>query len=413
MSQYEKKIGEKMKVLQINAIYGFSSTGKTALELNDALIEKGHESIVVTTKASSGVNNAYIMGNKIDWLFHGLFSRLFGLQGYFSFISTKKLINFIKKEKPDVIHLRNLHANYINVPVLLKYIAKNDIPTVVTLHDCWFFTGKCCHYTADNCFKWTEKCDNCPALKKYNKSWFFDFSRKMFNDKKKLFGNISNLTVVTVSDWLLGEVKKSPIFKNAEKKRIYNWIDTDKFVQTDSKQLKKNLGLENKKVLLCVAGGWTKEKGFETVVKLSQKLNEDERILLVGIVYDKSALNEKIINVPATESVDELIGYYSMADVFVQPSIQETFGKVVAESLSCGTPAVCFASTANPELVKDGCGASVPVGDIDSMLKEIRNILDNGKEKYSTNCRNFAVDNFNKEKNIQEYFDLYEKFIGE
>lgn len=409
----KERSGEKMKVLQINAVSGFSSTGKTTLELSDALIEKGYESIIATTKTVSYRNNVYIVGNKLDWSFHGLFSRLFGLQGYFSIISTKKLISFIKKERPDIIHLRNLHANYINLPMLLKYIAKHNIPTVVTLHDCWFFTGKCCHYTADNCFKWTEKCGNCPALKKYNKSWFFDFSGKMFNDKKKLFGNIRNLTVVTVSDWLLNEAEKAPIFKSAEKKRIYNWIDTDKFVQTDSEELKKKLGLENKKVLLCVAGGWTKEKGIETVIELSKKLNENEKILLVGVVYDKDLLNENIINVSATESVDELVGYYSIADVFVQPSIQETFGKVVAEALSCGTPAVCFASTANPELVKDGCGASVPVGDIDAMFREICRILENGKENYSTVCRNFAVDNFNKEKNIQKYFDLYEKIIGE
>lgn len=402
-----------MKILQINAIYGFSSTGKTALELNEALVENGHIGIAITTKSISDRSEVYIMGSKLDWCLHGLLSRLFGLQGYFSTLSTKKLIKFINNEKPDIIHLRNLHANYINLPMLLKHIAKNNIPTIITLHDCWFFTGKCCHYTADNCFKWTERCDNCPAQKKYNKSWFFDFSRKMFEDKQKLFGNISNLTVVAVSDWLLHEVKKSPIFENADKIRIYNWIDTEKFVQKNSSELKKQLGLEDKKILLCVAGGWTKEKGFETVIEISKKLNDNERILLVGIVYDKNLLNEKIINVPATESVDELISYYSMADVFVQPSIQETFGKVVAEALSCGTPAVCFSSTANPELVKDGCGASVQVGDVEAMLKEIRNILENGKGNYSNACRNFAVDNFNKEKNIKQYFDLYESILGE
>ena len=59
MSQYEKKIGEKMKVLQINAIYGFSSTGKTALELNDALIENGFEYLVDL------INNDYIKNKLI------------------------------------------------------------------------------------------------------------------------------------------------------------------------------------------------------------------------------------------------------------------------------------------------------------------------------------------------------------
>ena len=98
-----------------------------------------------------------------------------------------------------------------------------------------------------------------------------------------------------------------------------------------------------------------------------------------------------------------------MADVFLQPSIEETFGKVTAEALACGTPVVCFDSTANPELVGENCGAVVPVGDAQGMLREAREILKNGKKSYSHICRSFAEERFNTEKIFDQYLQLIVK----
>ena len=80
-------------------------------------------------------------------------------------------------------------------------------------------------------------------------------------------------------------------------------------------------------------------------------------------------------------------------------------------ALACGTPAVCFNSTANPERVGNGCGAVVPVGSIDAMLAAIRKIIDDGKAVYSEVCRNFAKENFDKYKNLKQYIELFERII--
>ena len=64
--------------------------------------------------------------------------------------------------------------------------------------------------------------------------------------------------------------------------------------------------------------------------------------------------------------------YYSVANVFVSPSVQETFGKTVAEAISCGTPVCVYNNTALPELAKEGCGAVVPVKDIQALAEHIR-----------------------------------------
>ncbi len=241
-----------MIILQINAVNTIRSTGRQVSELSNFLLKSGNESYIAYSYGQD-LENGYKIGSKIDHKIHSLLSRIFGLQGYFSKISTKKLLKYIESIKPDVVHLHNLHSNYVNLNMLLNYLGENNISTVITLHDCWFYTGKCTHYTIDNCYKWKDQCGNCPRLSKDNKSWIFDKTTKMLSDKKRLLNNIPNLGIVGVSDWITEEAKKS-ILKNSKSiTRIYNWIDTNTFNPSNNDQIKQKLGLSDKCSILGVS----------------------------------------------------------------------------------------------------------------------------------------------------------------
>lgn len=404
-----------MKVLQINAVNKIGSTGRNCYETSEYILKNGGECVTAFSSGSiCNPLNEFVIGDKKDIKIHGLLSRISGKQGYFSVNATSKLIKYIGGFAPDVVLLGNLHGNYINLPMLLEYLAKNDIPTVAVLHDCWFYTGKCCHYTVDGCYKWQESCGNCPSLKKYNKSWFFDKTSKMLEDKKRLFNQIPRLAVVGVSDWIANEAKIAPVFKNAKEiTRIYNWIDLKTFYPRETATLKEKLGLTDKKVILCVAAGWNNEKGLQTIIKLSEKLADSQRLIIVGNIPADISFNDRTIHLDRTDNVNDLAEYYSLADVFVQPSLEETFGKVSAEALACGTPIVCFDSTANPELVGEGCGQVVPVGDVDGMYEAVNLVSENDKGLYSKKCIDFARQNFDKETNIKQYISLFERLLND
>lgn len=397
-----------MKILQINAVYRIGSTGRCQSDFQE-YVNNNTEHICKTAFCYGGTKeDGFVIGSKMDRKFHGFCSRLFGKQAWFSKKATKKLIKYIEDYKPDIIQLGNLHGNYINFPMLMEYIAKKDIPTAIVLHDCWPFTGKCCHYTSDKCFKWQTGCYSCPRLKKDNESWFADKTAYLWKKKKELWGNIPRLAVVGVSRWIAEEAKKSPLMEKAKVSTyIYNGIDSSKFkpVQSD---IRDRYNLQDKKVLLGVASSWAESKGLLDIVKLSEILPVDCQIVLVGQLSKKI---ENIINVSATDSIDELVEWYSAADVFINMSKEETFGKVVAESLMCGTPAVCFNYTANPEVIGEGCGYVCQSDSIDKFKELVVKILNDGKEKYSKNCVKFARDNFTKEKNIQGFLDLYQKLL--
>ena len=124
-----------MKILQINAVYQKSSTGRNMSEMHKYMLANNIQSYIASPKLCGLKENSYKIGNKFDFKFHAFLSRSFGLQAYFSVFSAVGLINYIKKIKPDVIQLHNLHNNYINLNMLLKFIIRNNIPLAVTFHN--------------------------------------------------------------------------------------------------------------------------------------------------------------------------------------------------------------------------------------------------------------------------------------
>lgn len=396
-----------MKIVQINAVYKASSTGRTTFELHDALQAKGHKSFVFCSDHNASPSNVFQIGNTTDHKIHAFLSRVFGRQAYFSVAATKSLLRKLEVIRPDIVILRNLHANYINLPRLLSYLAQNDVATVLVLHDFWFMTGHCCHYTNIGCDRWQTECHHCPLLHHYNKSLFFDNSRKIFNDKKRLFTAIPRLAVVGVSKWTIQEARES-FFKNARiLKYIYNWIDLNIFRPLPLSSLRKELGLAASDfVVLGVAQLWSNAKGLDKFVEIARRLPET-KVILVGKFVRDERTPANLIAVGEVNSSPRLAEYYSMADVFVNPSVQETFGKVTAEALACGTPVVGCNTTATPELIPDSCGFVFTPDDTETLIMNIEAVRKRGKMFFSNSCRQFAGDNFDKKKQIEKYLELF------
>lgn len=405
-----------MKVLIINAIYGSRSSGRSIMDIAEHLRQDNHTVYVAVPQKVEG-EFFYQIGNRLGYKIHALLSRLTGLQAYFSKGATKKLIRYVETIQPDVIHMQVIHGNYINFKDFAKYVSKKKIPMVFVLDDCWYFTGKCCHYTSDQCYKWKSECGNCPRKKADNPSWFFDFSRKMHRDKKKIFDGMDKYAVVAVSDWLKNQAKESCLKDATYLLRIYNAIDTEKFrYREDCVALKEKLNIKDKKIVLGVASSWMDHnglsKGLSLFERLAEMLPDDFRIVLVGTMDSAMKLSEKILSIDFVDGAEELARYYSMADVFVQMSKEETFGKVTAEALCCGTPAIVFDSTANPELIGEKCGYVVETGNIQQVYERVMDVIEKGKDFFSSSCRTFATDNFKKEENAKLFTELYKKLLN-
>jgi putative colanic acid biosynthesis glycosyltransferase len=400
-----------MKVLLINTVCGHGSTGRICTDIADVLQKRGDECFIAYGQLSTDYQNSFKIGGVLENHFHNLFSRITGRQGYFTITGTKKLIKYIQTVEPDIIHLHNLHGNYLNLEILFNYLARIDKPVIWTLHDCWAYTGKCAHYTDTGCYKWETHCHNCPQVKKYPTSLYFDRSLNMFAEKKKRFTSVRNMTIITVSQWLAMEAKRSflaqyPIIP------IYNWVDHSVF-KPISKNLKPKFGFsEDKFVILVVSACWNKnDTKLNDLINLSKIIPDNMQIAMVGQMKSKNKIPANITHIPYVQDLCAMAEIYSMADVYVHLSVEDTFGKVIAEAMSCGTPAIVYNSTASPELIDKGCGFIVEKRNINAIYVAIQQIETDGKQKYSITSRRRVQRDFDYIENTGKTIQLYKSLI--
>lgn len=401
-----------MKILQINSVFGFGSTGRNTEEIANFLEERGYENFVAYAHGTCDYPNCFKYGYWLERKWHAVYFRLFGKQGLLSKFGTKKLIKYIKTLNPDVIHLNSVHGNHLNIPLFFNFLSKNNYPIVWTLHDCWSFTGVCYHYTSDKCYKWKTGCTrDCPHHHPLFPEFGWDRVKDMFELKKKHFTSIDRMIIVPVSKWLESEAKQSFLSKYPIR-HIYNWVDTEKFYPVDVDIRGKYNIPAGKKIVLGVAAQWVKSSSkYDDAVKLFEILSEDTCMVMVGSLSSGTSFPEGVIHIPYVNGTDELAKIYSSVMVYVHFSVEDTFGKVVAEAMACGTPVIVFNSTALPELVDDGCGYVVEPHDVAEVNNCIIQIKNSGDKAFQSNCIEKVRQSFDSRKNLQSYLDIYKSII--
>lgn len=413
-----------MRVVQINAVYGHGSTGTIVRDIEQMCEREGVECYVASPDPKvREANRGYVIGNTLDHKLHALLCRINGRQAYFSHIPTWNLCRFIDRIKPDVVHLHNLHSNYIHLNMLLRHLAKHDIKTIVTLHDCWYYTGGCFHYTQAKCFKWRECCGNCPKKKVDTPTWFLDKSRSIMSDKKHYFNAIPNLIVTGVSHWIGNECQKG-IFKDKRVETIYNGVDTAVFKPTDLKDIEKSEGLKTVQsslegcfIVIGLATKWIDPINRDAFLYILNQMSHDERLLLFGCNESQLAIiaslklsyeqRQKLVTIGYTTNRQQLAVLYSLTDVFINCTHEESFSLINVEAQACGIPVVTYTNTGAQETVDNTCSFGVPTGNYKALWEKVVLIRQNGKAKYSEGCKQWVKDRFDMNENYQKYLTLY------
>lgn len=394
------------RLLQVNVTANWGSTGKIAESIGIAVMEAGWESFIVYGRwANSSQSHLIKVGGKINKYLHYAEQRVWDNEGLCSRGETRLLIRQIEKIKPDLVQLHNIHDHFLNYRILFEYLNHTNIKVVWTFHDCWAFTGHCFHFITEGCTKWIEGCRECP-MKSIQPKTVFDRSRQNYEMKKRLFCGCKNLTIVSCSEWMAGLVRKS-FLKEKSIVVINNGVDLDVF---------RPLGTKANRVIfriLAVSNVWNKEKGLYDLFKLRQLLPELYSITIIGCTEKQiHLLPLGIIGIERTQNVQELVQYYSDADVLVNPTYADTFPTVNLEALACGTPVITYRTGGSPEAVSSETGAVVEEGDVAGLAAAIKDVCNKGKMHYVKACRQRAEVFFNKNKCLKEYLELYEGLIA-
>ena len=366
-----------MRVLFINVQCGRGSHGKIAAEQAEKFEQEGHEVKIAYSRDPDMPEKykkyAVRIGSTADIYIHALLTRLTDRNGFFSRGATKRFLAWADEYNPDLLWLHNIHGYYINIDMLFRWIKSRPSMRVFwTLHDCWSFTGHCAYFTFVGCEKWRTHCEHCPQKNAYPAS-FVDNSYRNYEDKRRIFTGVKDMTLITPSKWLADLVSQS-FLKEYPCEVRHNEIDRSIFRPAAS-DFRERYGLAGKKIVLGVANRWEPRKGIGDFVKLSEMLNPEEFVIvLVGLKHD--TLPESIIHIDRTSNQQELAEIYTACDVLFNPTYEDNYPTVNLEAEACGTPVVTYDSGGSPETVRRKDSRVIKCGDVEAAKKCIEQICE-------------------------------------
>lgn len=412
-----------MKILIVNASDIDGGAARAAYRLHNALLNAGVNSQMLVqskisddftvtgpqTKTEKLISKIRPFLNNLPLQFYKNKTKTLFSPAYLPF---SIIVDKINKLEPDIVHLHWICAGMIKI----EDIAKIKAPIVWSLHDMWAFTGGC-HYD-EECSAYKNSCGNCKVLRSSKKN---DLSKKIFNEKQKVFESKKNITIIGLSNWLNECSKNSTLLKDKKHINLPNPIDTKIFKPLDKQKARELWNLpQDKKLILFGAMGATSDprKGFRELAEALKKIKDQNvEFVIFGSSQPKNApdLGFKTHYLGSLHDDISLVTIYSAVDVMIVPSLQENLSNAIMESLSCATPVVAFDIGGNSDIINHlQVGYLAKAFDTNDLSYGIEWILNNLEyAKLCQNARKKVLNKFSSEIIVNEYISLYKEILKE
>lgn len=356
-----------------------------------------------------------VIGDSLSCGLHARIYQLTGLQDMFSWWATRRFLRRLDEIRPDIIHCHVVNDLFLDLRQLFAYATAHNIRVVWTFHDMRALTGQCPYPGLLDCGQWRLTCHCCPVsdgpLAPVHP--MMNCVGVVHDFRKNAIGRLSSqhlLTVVTPSRWLARQVAVSHL-SGVRCEVIPNGIDPAVFRPVES-QVREKYGIgPNERMLLAVGNPIGYIKGRDYLLRLANDLPDGFRLVMVGCLpADVDALrsNAKVIALGRVPR-EELVQFYTAADLLVNPTLADNFPTVNLEAQACGCPVVAFDSDGTPETVASR-GVVVPRLDYDAWRKAIVGF------GFGTDARVDAISfaaRFRISDCMEQYFRLYENLLAE
>ena len=387
----------------------WGSTGKIAIGLCNYLKLQGKEVLFCYGRGEKRDDaERFRFSKETEVKIHYAHNKLTGFKNGSSKSATIRLIDRLRDKNVKEIYIVNLHGYVLNEELFLNYLVSDDIHVVYIMADESAFLGNCTY--RNGCDRYLEGCKQCGKIRGIQKLFGLHPSEKAFEVKSKAYKNLKNIVFVG-PEFVIQSAITSPLLKDKRTEIVDEAIDVRINSPRDTSELREKLGLsEDKIVIVCVAPFSYPRKGVRYFVETAKRLENDGRYAFVQVGYDvkdKTGLPKNYIPIEYVSNQKDLTEYYSLSDLFVFPSLQDTMPKACLEALACGSPLLCFNTSGMPYMADETVMTLVEVKNVDQMVEVI--LHTNKKDETVINtCRNYALKRFDN----QNYFKKLETIMN-
>lgn len=403
-----------MNVLLVNTTYQGGGAEKVTRQLFHGFDDTDIKMHLLVGRGDSADSSYEIIyDRRIPYFFSRAYGKLAPYRKYDRY-AAKRIIEAVKKHNIDIVHLQNIHGNYMGIRDVAEI--SRHCRVVWTLHDMWAMTGHCAH--AFDCKKWTGgNCADCPRPETYP-AIRTNVAGKMLTTKKTSFTG-HNIVFVSPSEWLAACFRES-VLKDETIEVINNGIDTNFYTPGDVFALREKYGIpKDKHILLFAASDLNSQfRSFKHLLAALEQIekksdyclvvlgncnasitfNEEFTVFLMGYIRDETVMNE----------------LYALSDVYITPSLADNFPCTTIESFASGTPVIAFAAGGLTEQIDDTTGWLVETGSARALAVAIEEAFSDEKRLTAMreHCRKKAEERYSEKVMIQKYKALYEKVNG-
>lgn len=391
--------------------------GRAAHRISEALRINGNKSTLLVLNHSGKGQTAGIYGDDSSWKLFKLKRKLHSvchrqpLAGQFYFddlghdISGRQDIR-----NADIINIHWINDGMLNCSSLRK-LTQLGKPMVWTMHDMFPFTAGC--YYDQECHRYASGCNECPLAN--GNMRMLELIKRQYSKKEELYG-CANISFVGCSRWITACARKSKLTASHLITNIPNPIDLEVFQRRDKESSKSMFGIKTKKRIIlfgAMSSDSDRRKGYKFLHDAISLLNPENYLLVVFGNNGEVQIDDRFetVGIGRISGDEKLSSLYSIADVFVAPSIQENLSNAVMESLACGTPAVAFNIGGMPDMIihKENGYIATPFH-VEDLARGIDYCASG---QMADSCRSYVVDHFSPQVVGKEYENLYFKLLHE
>lgn len=322
-------------------------------------------------------------------------------------------VDEINTSNYDVVHLHWINYNTLSI----KDVSRITKPIVWTMHDSWPACGAEHHPNIlEHDDRYTK--EYCSANKPAS-TIGFDLCKFVFKRKKKYLANMP-FHFIAPSVWEAGILKRSALFHNASCTVIPNILDRNVFKPISKECIRASLNIPSTKKIIGFGAASAIDdpyslKGGQYLINALKRISdpEDYQLIVFGPSHERY-LKEFSVEIFFTGYINNqniLAQIYNACDVFVCPSVVESFGYTCLESISCGTPVVAFNTSGVVDIIEHKFNGYLATPyDPNDLYAGILYVLEN-HEDLSKNAFQKATIDFNPDTSIKKHIQLYSSLV--